>query len=659
MNTSAASNWVRLPAGRFGLDASLKGVDPMWLWADATHYRDHSPDGIARGTGVWCVVERSSAACPDRWRSELLTPRSWRALRDHEGFADSMQCVELAMPVLPERPRPPRHASPVTGVITPEVSNADTLVGVIDSGCPFASSMLRAPDGRTTRVIGLWDQDDRPAFVASGGGRPDDFGYGCAIRRAGMNLLMSRARGSGGLVDEEFCYRLADYDAARGRFSHGSAVLSQIFAGPISERAIPNRAIDRRGQQMASPAVDKADLVFVQLPRAGVQDSTSAALSRYLLDGVRYIVSHARRGTTRKIVINVSSATSRTTHDGTSLVEQALSEWVDYAKSTCGIDLGFVLAMGNTNQEQRHAVLTDASQPLQLFLPPSNEMPQYVTVRWPTQAAGVRLRVTPPNGVPIEVGRGEAWAWTGPRGAEAGVMSPHPTPGRAARSLLAFAPTSSHDPRRALSPSGRWRIELVNARALDLDPVAFWISRNQRNPGAALRGRQADFIDWDERHNALRYLFRTELVTHEDPYLRNGIRRRSAMSGLATGARTDGHIVAVASSFNRGPHREATPYTSAGPAAGVGRRRLGPDFTAPADANRACAGVLVRGNSSGAVVRVSGTSFSAPQATRALINGTPYKPTLMLDGEPLSKTPNLPKGAYPERERAGGVDLAL
>src|SRR5262249_8647626 len=106
-----ASLWARLRAGRgpFALDPASPGVDPVWLWADATQYRDHLPDGLKPGGGVWCVVERSDQKdCTKRWRSELLTARDWPNLRDGEGFGARMQCIELAMPVVPERPRPSR-----------------------------------------------------------------------------------------------------------------------------------------------------------------------------------------------------------------------------------------------------------------------------------------------------------------------------------------------------------------------------------------------------------------------------------------------------------------------------------------------------------------------------------------------------------------------
>ena len=42
----------------------------------------------------------------------------------------------------------------------------------------------------------------------------------------------------------------------------------------------------------------------------------------------------------------------------------------------------------------------------------------------------------------------------------------------------------------------------------------------------------------------------------------------------------------------------------------------------PADSSRALPGLAVRGNRSGDVLRVSGTSFAAPLVARAIANGT-------------------------------------
>jgi hypothetical protein len=184
-----------------------------------------------------------------------------------------------------------------------------------------------------------------------------------------LDKLLKTCSSPAGVVDEEACYRLANYDAVAERFSHGAAVLSQLLA-----------PVPRTGRPQQATPMDEADLVFVQLPRAAVQDATSASLTRQVLDGVRYILAHVGPKTER-VVINLSNGSSRGLHDGHGILEQALQVLTAGLKPAVTL----VLAAGNTNLEQRHAVLTlpagEATSPeLALNLPPACETPQFITV---------------------------------------------------------------------------------------------------------------------------------------------------------------------------------------------------------------------------------------------------------------------------------------
>ena len=632
--------WERLKRGRFDVGASQPGVDPMWVWADATDYRDHMPKGLDPTKGAWFVVENAGAADPasGRFMGERLTPAQWPSRKSQ------IARIELAMPVVPERPTARRLVEQPSQSGEAVPGKAAVLVGIIDSGCPFAARMIRDASGLGTRVLGLWDQDDQPAFTECGGYLPQGPAYGCAIDREGLNKLMAQALRPDDFIDEDLCYRLAEYDVVRGRLSHGAAVMSQLFAQPVYGGALQPSPGKPPRWDASTRAVDEADLVFVQIPRAGVQDSTSAALARYVIDGLRYIVGHARKGVTKRIVVNISSGTSRTLHDGTSILETALSAFIDEMKQRSDIDLWIVVPVGNTNEEQRHAVLSDAREHLEFFLPPGCEMPQYVTVRWPKGASGVHLRITPPGGLAGTIRQGEGMAWPNAHGPECGVVSPAPAEREAARTLIAFAPTASHDPTRVVARSGGWRVELVfeGPQAPMTEPIKFWISRNQRNPGALPRGRQADFVDWDESHNPQRYLRRT-LDDPNEP-VRNGIRRNGALSGLAAVKRSDGHMVVVGGYVVSDPTLGPSRYSAAGPAAGNStKRRIGPDVSAPSDTSWALPGLSVHGNRSGEVVRVVGTSFAAPLVARAIVNAGGRhprdKPTEQRprDGRPLRR----------------------
>lgn len=599
-----ATAWQPLEPGPFGRRVDAPDADPLWIWADATGYRDFGAVTDDPQGALWCLVERDGTV-----RSERHTSAT----------AADLATAELAMAVVPQR-MPPAPA-PVGEFAERAVLKSEggcTLVGIIDSGCPFAAPMLRRGGG--TRVLGLWDQDDAPAFPDRGY-RPAGAGYGRAVDRGGLNAYLAAATGPGGWVDEEWAYRLAAYDRVRPRMSHGAAVISQLFGGPLHGGSLqpqPGSPPAWDVVQGETLPIDVADLVFVDIARADLQDSTSGALARYVLDGVRFILAHAQDE--QRVVINISTGTSRTTHDGSSMLEQALRDTIADARRERGIVLTLVLPVGNGNMEQRHAVLSDreTDSDLTLFLPPGCEMPQFVTVRWPERAQHAALVVTPPGGPRQVIRRGEAWGLcVGRQAACAGVVWP-PSARRPSRSLLAFGPTASHDPAVPLAPAGRWRLALEWDGDLPLDePVAFWISLNHRNPGALPRGRQADFVDWDRSHHPEAWLRYRE----EDPPappVRNGIRRLHACTGLATTATPASQGVLVVGSVYAAPlPGRPSRYSAEGP------RGWGlPQYGAPGDASRALPGLSVRGNHAGEIVRMVGTSFSAPLVARACVNGT-------------------------------------
>ena len=639
---TAVPSWQPLMKGLYALDPRVPGTDPMWIWADATHYREHRP--IDLQLGVPAVVDHGAAhTLGMRFEGSHLTADQLRALV-RAGLR-----VELAMPVVPLRPQPVTRAGDAALPLKPApVSNKKLLVAVIDSGCPFASRMLRDASGGT-RVLALWDQDPNPSFARCGGYRPQGPGYGAAVGRDELDALLRRtaaplaptggrdppavASDFGRTIDEALCYRLADYDAMKPHASHGAAVLSQLLATPIRGGALEASAQARRSRDAAGTLpIDEADVVFVQLPRDAVQDSTSAGLARNVVDGLRFVLDRADPKVTQRIVVTISNGTSRTTHDGTSIVEQSLVAWIDEARQR-GIDATVVLPIGNTHEEQRHAVLARDDHALELMVPPDCEMPQYVTVRCPPDAIDkVVLRVTPPGGEASSVACGQARGWPNAGAPACGVVWPQPPQGLAGCALIAIAPTKvsamqSMAAAGSVTPAarnGRWRIQIAAADGTPLrldEPVAFWVSRNQRNPGALPRSRQACFFDNDETHQPKRWL--RSKPNRPDSWRHNGVRRAGALSGLATIAHPK-IIVVGGYVLGAGTPPPACDYSAAGPAAGTDpHRRTGPDLSAPADANRALPGLSVRANLSGGVIRMRGTSFAAPLVARAIVNVPP------------------------------------
>src|SRR5262249_8049134 len=100
--------------------------------------------------------------------------------------ARSIERLEVEMPVIPQRPRSPVDATSSAERGPRLESRSDVLIGVIDSGCPFAHLQLRDNTGSGTRVLGLWVQDETSGFTPIGW-RPPDLGYGCEVTRAELN----------------------------------------------------------------------------------------------------------------------------------------------------------------------------------------------------------------------------------------------------------------------------------------------------------------------------------------------------------------------------------------------------------------------------------------------------------------------------------------
>lgn len=593
----ASDTWIPLAPVTSGLGVQFPTVDPMWLWEDATGYRMTRPHGLDSAQRGWFAVHDGKA-----FHSERLTAADAAKL-----LASGVE-LEWSESVVPGR------MSERPAVVLPKArrdapaSEAKVIVGVIDTGCPFASAMLRRGKAGT-QVLSLWDQDERPSFTTvEGAYQPAPLGYGCAVDRKQLEALMADSALSG-RVDESQCYRAANYDVMRHAASHGAAVLSQIFAPPVHGGALD---VATKGDL---PRPVEADLVFVQLPRDAVQDSTSGALARCLIDGLRWIRAHATKDTQR-IVVNISSGTSRTLHDGSSLIERALVALSAPGQSGPPVDIRIVVAAGNTNEEQRCACLSSPGATLDFFLPPGCEMAQFVTVRWPADAANLRLKVTPPGGAPGVIGAGQAVGWPSAQDPVCGVISPTRASGQVGRSLLVFAPTAAADASRRAAPSGRWTLELdFEGKGAELpQPVMFWISRNQRNLGALRRSSQAAFIDSAERHNPGRYLRRQQL----DPLpVKNGIVRDGAVSGLATAA-GDSAAMRVVGAYVVATKEPSRYSAYSGMVSKPLGQRSRPELFAPGDSSPGLPGLTVKGNRSGDIVRVTGTSFAAPLVTRWL-----------------------------------------
>ena len=637
--------WADLPPGAFGIAATASGADANLVWADASGFRDFMRSGDTPPIGIPVLVEVKEGKSVGDLSDELKVGERGRvapiylnqspgtrycvaefsqayclALRDDPLLGAMIRRFELQMPVIPQRARPERPSS-ATAPPEARVRAGKYLLGVIDSGCPFAHANLRGPLG--TRVINLWDQDRNPAFTQqpANGACPEEFGYGCEVNRGQLNRVIADAA-AGGVVDEDACYERAGYTELRHRLSHAAAVLD-LLAGPrhLGWRLTSDPDSPPRWTR-ADDRASAADIVFVQLPQDLVQDSSSAALPRSLLDGLRYILSCADPAVTERIVVNISNGTSRGSHDGESIIECAMRELVaNWRLAHPHCELHIVLPAGNSFDEERHAQLDHVApgQPESVFLqlPPGTEVPSYVLIGLPRGDVGsVSIRVVPPGADSVAsqpIGAGASRAWPNAAKAECAVVFPAADDAGTSAPLIAFAPTAAQDPAVVLAPTGQWTIIAEATRPL-AGPVHLYIARNQVNPGALPRAKQARFVDIDGQYDPCRW--RRSAECDPVPPL-SPIRRSGTLSGLATIPTGCGVLVA-GSRFRR----EGTPslYSSTGPANGGAAPRQGPDCFAFTDESRALPGIRVGGYRSGDIVAVKGTSFAAPQVARAILD---------------------------------------
>lgn len=617
-----------LPAGALGLVATLPGIDPALVWADATAWRDFRRPGDAVPATVAVAAVRAPSTTFGQLQALGLDVPDAHLLADARHFGATLPTamlatlcagpalarIELAMPVIPQRPRP--LASPPA--VAPAgragaLSASEVLLGVIDHGCPFAHQLLRDATGTGTRVLRIWDQDERsPAFAAAGGVTPAAMGYGVEMARPALNALMTAAAQAGldGAVDEDRCYRLAGNAASlQERFGHGAGVTT-LLAGSRHAGEVQPRS-DRAAA---------ADIAFVQVPRDALQDSSSGALSRYVIDGLRWIVGCARPG--QRVIVNLSDGSSRTLHDGSALVERTVAELVQATKSQpVPVDLTVVVAAGNSGDEERHAMLAAASaapamRRAVLRVAPDGESPAFVTLRLPSPAQ--QLRITAPGGAAVDAGAGESWGWTaaGDAAPAAGVVIAQPAGGGPAQGLLVIGVTR-RVPGAEAAPAGDWCIERIDDDAA-AQPVQLWVSRGQRNAGALPRSRQARFVDVDRSHDPQPQLrcLEVDLVPPG-----SAIRRAGSLNGIACLPQGQGMVV-VGSALLR--ELRAPKYASSGPAAGpAAGARVGPDCAAAADFSTNQLGRLVHGNRSGVATRATGSSFAAPRRARQLAEVLP------------------------------------
>lgn len=607
----------------------LDGLDPYLVWADGTDFASYGglkpPGKIATlielkdGKTVADLVARSGggvtlADIPGAYRAPGTQPRfltAWPTAAFFKRLKTTLKDVvaraEISLPVVPERPKFAPPSAPHCGVAVHRGIHRKTIIGVIDDGCAFAQYHLRDTAGNT-RVCRLWDQEQNGAFSEQGA-VPGDFGRGHEVSGTQIQAVIDRFT-QGNALDEDACYATANYDRLRRAATHG-AHITDVFAGQVPASSLVGSATMPPTWANANDTAssDEAGIVFVQLPRACLQDPSGAWLDVHVLDALRYILSCADEET-EQIVINLSFGPQRGPNNGTAMLEKAFDE--------LGVqlpNLTLTVAAGNSFAARGHAMFklkASSSETLHWQVMPGDETPTFVQLWLPKDSHQVEVKITSPDMTTSPwIKPGDALVSPSAAKPSCGVIYPPRTSrgNHGTMVLVALSPSASFGA-NPLAQHGIWLIEVKNKSATPLSkPIHAWIDRDDFNLGTMIRGRQSYFED--PLYDPLRYL---KSATDDTPGSGALVRRRGTLTGIATGT---GALVAAG--YRHSDHKHVR-YSSAGPTRGA---RVGPDCGAVTDQSRSLPGLLAAGTRGASVVRLIGTSVAAPQVSRWVANGRP------------------------------------
>ncbi|MCL4767309.1 MAG: S8 family serine peptidase [Hyphomicrobiaceae bacterium] len=511
-------------------------------------------------------------------------------------------------------------------------TGSGVIVGVVDFGCDFAHPSFCDPaDRKRSRLLALWDQNDRPetdlgpALVepeppyASIGGDRCAFGFGRVFTREKIDRVLHAWRethagdrgwpyGALGYDPHDHYYTRREPDGA-----HGTIVLDIAAGG--RRPTCPSRPPDIPTVTGVAP---RSDIVFVQARTHRQPDGRRTLDANDVVDAVAYIF-HLADQQGRPCVVNLSLNTMSGPHDGDGHLERRLADLL--RSGNAGRDIrgrSIVIAAGNlpfwehaARRWQHISDVVSVGEPFELFWNMTAALAKDVTRNsleiW-YDAAGAWLEVTlehPASGVVATVGPGHAaeiihdgkviGSVIGSRvrpairdnsGVEDGLLEDPgglPASDRVAGRHVIFISLDPH-----LAGQVRWKIRLrllgsgASAGGAAGSPVRFdaWLERDDEGQTGIARTDASD-ASW---------------ISAED--------RASTIGTLSCGE--DALVVAAYNAANRAV--EPSEHSARGP--GRNGQPAKPDLSAPGEWIW-----LARSKSDSTCVSSSGTSLAAPFVT--------------------------------------------
>lgn len=573
-------------------------------------------------------------------KSRFLTIKGGPAIVKQEGalkvWQSLTQYVELSMPT-----RPNIELTIDSGIAVRPQTTAKTVVAIIDDGCAFAHERFRvsATDIKS-RVFAIWDQDPaapRSKVGARSFGAPvTDFNSGVEYRRTppdstteiGIDEWIALFKTPTGGVNEEACYRRAGFDSLQYQVSHGVHVMDILVGSvPPSSRL----SYDPEVPPSFAVSTDDAgkgdtDVIFVQIPKACVDDASGRWLSAQVKEAMTYILSCLSTKTER-LVVNLSYGPTTEPHDGLGNLEIALSEFTAfYDGDMHKPKLNIALPAGNSRLTDGHFVFK-SSRPGETKrwiwrALPDNPVPIFMEVWVPwAYASAVSGYLRSPGEIPIPVGHQQPYI-------KLTLGSP-----TSCCWMITLPPTQSSPADPPPGPHGDWTLELTLAVAGV--EVHAYVARSDPNMGSRVLAKQSHFIDyeWEDSQGGF------SLQTLKDGVcdtIGSCVVREGTLSGIATA--TDDQIL-VAGGL-RLSDDVSSRYSSLGPSRGADRQ--GPDFVLPTDEAPELLGIRAAGTVSGATFRLVGTSTASPQGARRILGPVAPDPCLPKDQAPDCGCEKLP-----------------
>ncbi|MDO9436569.1 S8 family serine peptidase [Hydrogenophaga sp.] len=643
----SAPAWSPLPNGVFtGIHwqapGAIDGEDPYLIWAEANgfagyHCQQHQhmpkwlpivielsptadvPALVAASSTSWLQIPRVYLNVPGlRFCSARVKRRFFDKLRSDAHLRGLIQRFELGLPAGHHTHALVDPSTPTSQPTVPPGLLNGKVMGLIDGGLALVNEQFLNPVG-LARVKHFWRQDDAvncnvpgnhphhriPLDPARAGPTPHDMGYGHELSAARIDAAMM-VFSRHGHVDEAALYEHLQLRDLSSPVNHGTHVMGQACGTGNLLHPLDDDA-------------SRCDMIAVQLDWSNVLDTSGGAMNVSVLDGLLYIL--VRCAPSAQMVVNISWGTLAGPHDGSSVLEAAMDQLI----ALYGGRLHITVPAGNAYQSRTHANATlgpGETVALHWRVQPDDRTESYLEIWLPDGAQGVQIGITPPGHTQAlpTMAMGLGGVWTNADGAPlCGLIYPTTTAlgSQGTCALLAIAPTFSRDASTATTLPGVWTVTITNTGTAATLFDAY-IERDDVAIGQNTGARQSTLEDqrYDTSGNIGAF------VDHADNP--TPIRRSGTFNSLSTGQ----HTVSVGGTRaqHAAPGGHFARYSPRRPDPDAGRpQRPGvkkvPETLAPCDDNPALWGVLGAGSLSGSVVRLAGTSTSAPLRAREILNG--------------------------------------